>query len=135
MAGKDAAIARRLVAGTTITLIETCGESFVYLRQGHSARVVQDKLFRRHGFNPHMLLETDSLEVGKRVALDAGACMLMSNIYVDDYVRQKLGEFFPLADYDNHRHFYACYRKDEFVPRYTRDFIQITTRTLASARE
>ena len=61
--------------------------------------------------------------------------MLLPIIYVDDYVRQQQGEFFPLADYENHRHFYACYRKDEFIPRYTRDFIQITTSVLAKGRE
>ena len=35
-----------------------------------------------------------------------------------------------MKDYENHRPFYACYRKDEFVPRYVRDFIQITTQVL-----
>jgi hypothetical protein len=40
------------------------------------------------------------------------------------------GEFFPLADYENNRHFYACYRKDSFVPRYIHDFIHIVIDTL-----
>ena len=61
--------------------------------------------------------------------------MILPNIYIDEYVRQKRGEFFPLADYENHRHFYACYRKDEFLPRYTKDFIRITTRMLSIERE
>ena len=56
--------------------------------------------------------------------------MLLSNIYLDDYVRQHRGEFFPLKDFENQRHFYACYRKDEFIPRYTREFIQITAQML-----
>ena len=70
-----------------------------------------------------------------RVALEAGCCMLLPSIYIDDYCLQRRGEFFPLEDYENHRHFYACYRKDEFVPRYVRDFIQITTRVLASQQQ
>lgn len=135
LAGKDSNIARRLISGTSVTLKDAWDDSFISLREGHSVRVVQDKLFRRYGFNPKILLETDTLEVGKRVALQAGACMLLANIYVDDYVRQQQGEFFPLPDYENHRHFYACYRKDEFIPRYTREFIQITTRVLAKERE
>lgn len=135
LAGRDSGIAKRLASGTPVTLSDARGDSFVYLCQGHSIRVVQDKLFRRYGFNPHMLLQTDSLEVGRRVVLDTGACMLMSNIYVDDYVRQKKGEFFPLADYENHRHFYACYRKDDFLPSYARDFIKITTDALAREKE
>lgn len=54
---------------------------------------------------------------------------------MDDYVRQRRGAFFPLANYENHRHFYACYRKDEFIPRYTRDFIRITTGVLSKQQE
>ena len=61
--------------------------------------------------------------------------MILPSIYIDDYCYQRGGEFFPLKDYENHRHFYACYRKDEFVPRYVRDFIQITTQALASQQE
>lgn len=135
LAGKDSRIAKRLTSGTSVVLQDAQDDCFISLKEGHSVRVVQDKLFRRHGFNPKILLETDALEVGKRVALETGACMLLSNIYVDEYVRQKRGEFFPLADYENHRHFYACYRKDEFIPRYTRDFVQITTSVLAKERE
>ena len=130
LAGKDAGIAKRLASGTPVTLDDARGDSFVYLCHGHSVRIVQDKLFRRYGFHPHMLLQTDSLEVGRRVVLETGACMLMSNIFVDDYVRQKEGEFFPLADYENHRHFYACYRKEDFLPSYARAFIKITTDVL-----
>ena len=61
--------------------------------------------------------------------------MVLSNIYIDDYIRQRRGEFFRLKDYENHRHFYACYRKDEFIPRYVRDFIQIASRVLAQPRK
>jgi len=135
LAGKDSAIAQRVPAGTPVTLEDAMGDSFVYLSKGHSSRITQDKLFRRGGFTPNVLLETDSLEVGRRVAVEAGACMILPSIYVDDYVRQKQGAFFPLANYENHRHFYACYRKDEFIPRYTRDFIRITTGVLSQQRK
>lgn len=133
LAGRDAAVARQYTTGTPLPLEAVRRENFVCLTKGHSSRIIQDKLFRRHGLTPNILLETDSLEVGRRVALEAGACMLLPSIYIDDYCRQRRGEFFPLKDYDNHRHFYACYRKDEFVPRYVRDFIQITTQALGAA--
>ena len=135
LAGKDSGIAKRNISGTPVGVDAARGDSFVYLTKSHSARVTQDKLFRKIGFAPHVLLETDSLEVGRRVAVEAGACLILSDIYVDDYVRQRRGEFFPLRDYENHRHFYACYRKDEYIPKYTRDFIRITTRVLADQRE
>lgn len=132
LAGRDTAVAKQYVSGTPLSLDAVRRENFVCLTKGHSSRIIQDKLFRRFGLTPNIILETDALEVGRRVALEAGCCMLLPSIYIDDYCRQHRGEFFPLKDYDNHRHFYACYRKDEFVPRYVRDFIQITTRVLAS---
>ncbi len=134
LAGRDSAIAKRLSSGTPISLEDVKGEQFVCLAPSHSVRITQDKLFRKQHFTPNVLLETDSLEVGRRVTLESGACMLLSNIYVDDYVRQRRGEFFPLAEYENRRHFYACYRKDEFIPRYIHDFIRITTRALERQR-
>ena len=135
LAGRDTAVAKQYVSGTPLSLDAVRRENFVYLTKSHSARITQDKLFRCCGLTPNVLLETDALEVGRRVALEAGACMILPNIYIDDYCRQRGGEFFPLKDYENHRHFYACYRKDEFIPRYVRDFIQITARVLAQQRE
>ena len=135
LAGQDTAVAKQYVSGTPLSLDAVRRENFVCLTKGHSSRIIQDKLFRRFGLTPNIILETDALEVGRRVALEAGCCMLLPSIYFDDYCRQRRGEFFPLKEYENHRHFYACYRKDEFVPRYVRDFIQITTRVLASQQQ
>ncbi len=135
LAGRDTKLAKTHSSGTPVQLEELRGERFVTLAPGHSSRIVQDKIFRRSGFTPEVMLETDSLEVGRRVAMESGCCMVLPNIYIDDFVRQRKAEFFPLADHENHRHFYACYRKNEFIPRYVNDFIQITTRSLARERE
>lgn len=130
LAGRDSHIANRLKNHTEVTIEDAKEDPFVSLNQKHSSRLVQDKLFGMAGFSPKILLETDSLEIGKRITLDSGACMILPNIYIDDYVMHKQGSFFPIANYENHRHFYACYRKDAFIPRYMNDFIQIVTTTL-----
>ncbi len=130
LAGRDTAVAKQTPSGTALPLEAFRSENFVSLTKGHSSRITQDKLFRKYGLTPNILLETDALEVGRRVALEAGACMLLPNIYIDDYCGQRGGAFYPLKDYENHRHFYACYRKDEFVPQYARDFVQITAGAL-----
>ena len=135
LAGRDTAVVRQYAPGTPLPLEAVRNENFVYLTKGHSARISQDKLFRRFGLTPNVVLETDSLEVGRRVALEAGCCMILPSIYFDDYCCQRRGAFYPLKDYENHRHLYACYRKDEFVPRYIRDFIQITTQVLAKQQQ
>lgn len=131
LAGRDTAVARQYPAGTALTVETFRRETFISLTKSHSSRITQDKLFRKYGLSPSILLETDSLEVGRRVALEAGACMLLPSIYIDGYCNQRKGSFYPLADYENYRHFYACYRKDEFVPQYARDFVQITASALA----
>ena len=134
LAGRDTAIAKAYPTGTALPLETFRAESFISLTKGHSSRITQDKLFRKYGLTPNILLETDTLEVGRRVALEAGACMILPNIYIDDYCGQRHGFFYPLKDYENHRHFYACYRKDEFVPQYARDFVRITASALARQR-
>lgn len=129
LAGSHARLADKYADGTPVTLDMAGEETFVCLKEGHSVRVVQDILFRRYGLTPHILLETDSLEVARRVALGTGSCMLCSNIYADDLSRRH-GAFYPLRDYQNHRHFYACYSKGAPLPRYAGEFIKIVSRVL-----
>lgn len=129
LTGEHAGLAGRFPSGTPITLDMAAEDTFISLKEGHSIRVVQDTLFRRHGLTPNILLETDSLEVARRVALGTGSCMLCSNIYADDLVLRH-GAFYPLRDYENHRHFYACYSKDIPLARYAGEFIQIVRRVL-----
>ena len=134
LAGQGSGIFSRLPGGTPITLDQLEGEMFVFLKEGHSIRVVQNRLFRQYDLHPKALLESDSLEVAKRVALNSGACMLCTDIFVDGYARQN-GAFYPLAGYDNRRHFYACSRKNESLPRYAESFIQIVRRVLMENRK
>ena len=129
LAGRGAALAERYPSGGTVDIEEAASETFISLKAGHSVRVVQDLLFRQHGMDPKILLETDSLEVAKRVALGTGSCILCSNIYVDDLV-QRHGGFYPLAGYENHRQFYACYPKGASLPRYAAGFLEIVARVL-----
>ena len=129
LAGRGANIAQQLPPGTPVSLSMIREDAFVSLKPGHSVRVVQDSLFRAEGLRPQILLETDSLEVAKRVAIQAGVCMLCSDIFVDEYARRG-AVFYPLMDYENKRHLYACWRKGEKLPRYAEGFIQIVGRIL-----
>lgn len=132
LAGHDSKLARRLPSGTPVTIEDTEDDYLVSLTRGHSARLVQDWLLRKAGMEPKILVETDALEIGKRVTLASGACMVLPSIYIDNYVAIKHGEFFPLTGFDHNRHFYACYRKDAFVPKYMREFIDIVIDALNS---
>ena len=135
LAGKDSVIARHVPSGTPVSLKDVEKERFVRLDTSHSSRIIQDRLFRKHNFQPDILLESGMLEVGRRVALKSGACMLLPDVYADSFVFQSGGAFYPLADYENRRHFYACYRRGEMVKPYTRAFIMITTAILTPNAE
>lgn len=129
LAGGSSSLAGRFPPGTAVSVEDAAEDTFISLKEGHSIRVVQDALFRRHGLRPPILLETDSLEVAKRTALGTGSCMLCSDIYVDGMVRRR-GAFYPLRDYENHRHFYACYPKGGALPQYAAGFIRIVKQVL-----
>lgn len=129
LTGKNAALVSRIPDGTPVSLFDIGDDPFVCLREGHSLRVVQDQLFRQNGLSPKILLETNSLEVAKRTALFTGALMLCSNIYVDEMVRLH-GAFYPLKDYVNTRHFYACTRAGESIPGFAEALIRIVIQYL-----
>lgn len=130
LAGKDSQLAQLVPSGTPISLEMVEKEAFVFLDTSHSSRIIQDRLFRRYNIRPKILLETSSLEVARRVALKSGACMVLPDVYADEFVFNSGGAFYPLKDYENHRHFYACYRNDENTKKYIRDFVSITTSVL-----
>lgn len=130
LAGRESSIARKYPSGTPLPLIAASKDHFVSLTKGHSSRSIQDQLFRRYDFYPKILLETDSLEIGRRVTMEANACMVLPSAYLDDYIRHMGGEFFPLADYVTRRHFYACTRKGDFVPQYIRDLTRMVGKVL-----
>lgn len=89
----------------------------------------------KHDFKPNSLLQSGNLEVGRRVTLKGGACMLLPGVYADSFVFQSGGAFYPLASYENRRPFYACYRKGEAVKPYTRALIMITAAVLSPNAE
>lgn len=130
LAGKDSQLAQLVPSGTPISLEMVEKEAFVSLDTSHSSRIIQDRLFRRYNIRPKILSETSSLEVARRVALKSGACMVLPDVYADEFVFNSGGAFYPLKDYENHRHFYACYRNDENTKKYIRDFVSITTSVL-----
>ena len=131
LAGRDSQLAQLVPSGTPISLETVEKEMFVSLDSSHSSRIIQDRLFRRYNIRPKILLETSALEVARRVALKGGACMVLPDVYADDFVFESGGAFYPLKDYENHRHFYACYRNDENTKKYIRDFVSITASVLA----
>ncbi len=128
LTGTGSAIAKRIPAGTPIDITEARDEMFVNIKSGHSVRTTQDMLFIRKNMRPKILLETISIEVAKRTAVACNAVMICPQNYIE-MTPELLPDcvMYPLLDIDSRRSFYICRRKDRYLPRYSRDFIEILT--------
>ena len=126
MADKNTSIANKYADGETIDIQEAENESFVTLRHGHSIRSVQELLFQTHRMAPRVLLESNSLELAKRVAASSGAVMLCPYVYIaqSPEVRAKVN-CYPIKDLDYKRHLYLCYRKELYFTRFMEGFLEI----------
>ena len=120
LTGPGSPLARRFPSGAAIPLSEAMDAPFVTLRSGHSARIVQERLFREQGLRPVVFLETDIMEAARQVAVRCGYYMVCADSYLPDGVC-----FYPLKGYENHRHFYACLRKGEPVAHYVDALIRM----------
>ena len=99
---------------------EAMDAPFVTLRSGHSARIVQERLFREQGLHPQVFLETDIMEAARQIAVRCGYYIVCADSYLPNGVC-----FYPLEGYENRRHFYACLRKGEPVAHYVDALIRM----------
>lgn len=128
LTSKNSGIAKRIPAGTSIPITEAAGEKFVSNKPGHSIRAVQDHLFISNDIHPKIILETISIEVEKKVCLACDAVMICPRSYIED--TQEMREqavIYPISYAGGQRHCYLCYRKNLYITKYMRDFIDILT--------
>ncbi len=126
LANLDTKLAQRIPNGTPISIEEAKNENFISNRIGHSVRVIQDNLFASHNISPHILLETSSIEIEKKVTAVCNAVSIIPLNYIekDENFRSSV-HIYPLLGADNRRHCYVCHRKDLYLTKYMRDFISI----------
>lgn len=128
LTGRNSAIAKRIPAGTPIDITEARDETFVNIKSGHSVRTTQDRLFVQKDIQPKVLLETMSIEVGKRTAVACDAVMICPQNYIDmspELVPHCVT--YPIIGIEHKRSFYICHRKDRYLTKYMRDFISMLT--------
>ena len=126
MAARSTELAHRFADGDPIDITEAADERFVAMREGHSVRTIQDRLFARYSLSPTILMETNNMEAGKHVAARANAVMLIPQVYVVNSMElQYRVQCHPIRNNDYERHFYLCYRKSMHLTRYMEDFARI----------
>ncbi|SCH30313.1 HTH-type transcriptional activator CmpR [uncultured Clostridium sp.] len=123
---RDCALAKQIRPGTPIDILEAKDETFVSSRPGHSVRSIQDALFITRDMKPKIDLETISIEIGKRVVASSPVVMACPDAYVDTSNSAESPYFsYPILGVENPRHFYACYRKDMYLTKYMKGFLEI----------
>lgn len=126
LASKDTELARRIPDGTPIPITEARKEKFVSNKPGHNVRVIQDNLFITNNMKPKILLETVSIEVEKKVALACGGVMICPKEYIDSSPETAArAHVYPILGVENRRHCYICHRRDLYLTKYMKDFIQM----------
>lgn len=128
LAAADTPLAQSLPSGTPIHLEQAMDAPFVSLKTGHNVRVVQDRLFQERGLSPTLFLESDNMEAARQITVNCGCYMLCAHSYTSEQ-----GCFYPLADYDNQRHFCACYRQELRLPRYIQTMLHLVAESLSPA--
>lgn len=128
LASKQTALAKRIPSGTPISIAEAAKELFISNKPGHSIRAVQDSLFLSADIHPRILLETISIEVEKKVCLACHAVTLCPRSYIEDSLEMKeKAVIYPILHGGGQRHCYLCYRKNLYLTKYMKDFIDILT--------
>ena len=126
IANKNCDLVRRIAPGTPIDISEAKDEVFVCSKQGHSARTILDALFITREMKPQIGLETMSIEIGKHVVSTSNVVMACPDVYADISNSDSAPYYcYPLLGVENPRHFYACYRKDLYLTKYMRYFLEI----------
>lgn len=128
LTSRNSRLAKRIPPGTPIDIMEAREEAFISIRQGHSVRTVQDRLFIQKDIQPKILIETISIEVAKRTALACDAVMICPLNYIDISPEvYSNAAIYPLLGIEYVRNFYICHRKDRYLTKYMRDFIAMLT--------
>lgn len=126
LVGKSCGLAQRIPPGTPIDIREARNETFVCSRHGHSVRAIQDSLFIAREIKPKIGLETISIEVGKHIVAASESVMICPDAYADLSNSPTSPYFaYPILGVENPRHFYACYRKDLYLTKYMREFLEL----------
>ncbi|MEG0803617.1 MAG: substrate-binding domain-containing protein, partial [Pygmaiobacter sp.] len=126
LAGKDSGIYQKYPNMTELDLAQAADEKFVYMRRGHSSRSTQDKLTEKSNLQLPMMLELDSFETAREVAVRCGGVMVApSTVLERDKTLQKRAHFYPLKDADNEQNTFLVYHKNIYLTKYMQSWAEL----------
>lgn len=135
LTGRNSPLTERFRPGESVSLQDVANERFVTLKPGHNIRGIQDRAFACCGISPPVLVETDSVEMAIRTAVACGCPMLCPQVFVrGDPAIADAGVCYQVKELTEERHFYACHRREKYLPNYTRAFIEMVQEATKKSR-
>lgn len=129
VANKRTELAKAVADGKSISIDAAKNENFISITEGHNIRKVQDRLFATYDLSPTVILETSSIEVGKKMVLGTNAVFLCPNVYLDDdFMTKHKCHIYPIKGIERKRSCYIAYRKDSYLRKYAQDFMDLVLR-------
>lgn len=126
IASKSTRLAQRYPDGAMLDITDARDEAFVSMRQEHSVRAIQDRLFEEHDMHPHIMLETHNMEAAKAITARSNAVFLVPNVYVPDSMADRYRiHIYRIRNQNYERHFYLCYRQGKYLTKYEKDLVRI----------
>lgn len=112
--------------GTVLDITQAADEKFVFMREGHSSRITQDKLTEKYSLSLCKLLELDSFETAKEVAISCGGVMVAPyTVLQRDKTLKSRARFYPLRDADNNQNTFLIYNTQLYLTRYMQSWSQL----------
>ncbi len=128
IAGVDTNIAQSRQPYSTINIQEARGDRFISLRPGNDVRALQDRMFYENRMSPRILMETNSPEVARRLAIVCSAVTLFPETLMTSGISDtdQGGVWYRISGSHYLRDFFLCYHKNNYIPLYMQDFISAT---------
>lgn len=105
---------------------ETEKEKFIFLRKGHGVRTIQEQLFQKSKVKPKAVLETESIEVAKRMAVALNALTIYPRSMLDEEeIKSGLIRYFPIKGDDAYQNIYLTYDRNMYLTKYMMDFVTL----------
>lgn len=135
-AGKGSGLYETYPDGTAIDIAQAAGETFIFMKTGHSSRFTQDKLLEREKLKLQPILELDNFETAKRIVIGGGCVMVASysSLQRDEKALTK-AHFYPLKGADNEEKTYLIYNDATYLTPYMKHWIQLIEEIYANKEE
>ncbi|NLT57571.1 MAG: LysR family transcriptional regulator [Clostridiales bacterium] len=126
--GFNTDIAKRYEIGSVINITEAQNEKFVAVQESNGFRKSQDKVFQRAKIAPQIVLETTGMDLACRLAIAIDCVSLCPEAHPAETRTLKENAFYCYLEPDEEyqRKFAICYRKNMYLTKYMRDFIEMT---------